>query len=141
MIFKGDIISGREISGNKIQMSIDRKSLKKFKNTHCKPGTEFEMLLQGPWYLGVPCKFIGFSRLDGLPMFNAKLGGRSLSDYMDDVHHITIQKLDVVFSETVEMTLSNIRLVSELETIIFAEPEKTPTKVIHKFNLYEGFEL
>lgn len=28
MIFKGDIISGCEISDNKIQMPIDRKSLK-----------------------------------------------------------------------------------------------------------------
>lgn len=141
MIFKGDIISGCEISDNKIQMPIDRKSLKKFKDTHCKPGTEFEMSLQGPCYIGVPCKLVSLSRIDGSPIFNAKLGGRSLSDYMDDVHHITMQKLDVELSETVEITLANIRIVSDIETIIFAETEKKPTNVIHKFNLYKGFEL
>lgn len=141
MIFKGDIISGREISGNKIQMPIDRKTLKKFKDTHCKPGTEFKMSLQGHWYLDVPCKCLGLSRIDGSPMFNAKLGGHSLSDYIDDNNHITMQKLDVELSETVEITLANIRIVSDIETIIFAETEKKPTNVIHKFNLYKGFEL
>ena len=32
-------------------------------------------------------------------------------------------------------------MTSDLETIIFAETEKKPTNVIHKFNLYKGFEL
>lgn len=141
MIFKGDIISGREISGNKIQMPIDKKALRKFKETHCKLGAEFEMSVKGPWYLGVPCKFIGLSRIDNAPMFNVKLGGRFLSDYMDNTNHITMQKLDIELSATVEITLANIRLVSDLETIIFAETEKKLAKVIHKFNLYEGFEL
>lgn len=146
MIFKGDIISGREISGSTIKTPIGWKSLKKFKYTHCKPGAEFEMSLQGSFYPSVTCRFIGFSEIDCSPMFDAKLGGCTLSDYMDDENNITMKKRDIEFSETVEMTLTNIRLVSELEILPwysfnFVEAEKKPTKVIHKFNLYEGFEL
>ena len=58
------------------------------------------MSLQGPCYIGVPCKLVSLSRIDGSPIFSAKLGGHSLSDYMDDVHHITMQKLDVELSES-----------------------------------------
>lgn len=62
-----------------------------------------------------------------------------LADYVNNEYRLTLYKQDG--DTTVEMTLANIRMASDLETIIFAETEKKPTKVIHKFNLYEGFEL
>ena len=62
-----------------------------------------------------------------------------LADYVNNECRLTLYKQDG--DTTVEMTLANIRTVSDLETIIFAETEKKPTKVIHKFNLYKGFEL
>lgn len=62
-----------------------------------------------------------------------------LADYVNNECRLTLYKQDG--DTTAEMTLTNIRKVSDLEIIIFAETEKKPTKVIHKFNLYEGFEL
>ena len=62
-----------------------------------------------------------------------------LADYVNNEYRLTLYKQ--VGDTTVEMTLANIRMTSDLETIIFAETEKKPTTVIHKFNLYKGFEL
>lgn len=138
MIYKVNVISGKESCGNKISMTIDKKHLETFQKKYVVKGTEFKLVpnkVTDPW---IPCKFIGRSRVDNSPMFVIDVS--RLAGYVNNEYHLTLYKQDG--DTNVEITLADIRTLSEIETFFYSEThKKKPSKVIHKFNIYECFEL